>query len=271
MNVALTRKTLRDMLPLLLIAAAGIVLFEILFMRALGEVPEELGQRWLQWPVFRRFARVLLGADFPDKISATTIITLGFVHPLVYAMTWALLLTTCTRVIVGEIDRGTADLLLALPISRARLYVSASAAWIAAGALIGVAPLCGVWLGEKCFPLWEPLYLPPLARVTANFFALYLAVGGLTMCVSSFLSRRGPAIALVLATLLLSFLLNFLAQFWKAVEQIGFLGLLHYYRPLATLRDGQWPVQDMAALVGLAVFFWSVGLWRFRRRDIPAV
>jgi len=66
-------------------------------------------------------------------------------------------------------------------------------------------------------------------------------------------------------------LLNFLGQFWSIAEQIALLGLLHYYRPLPIVRTGDWPVQDIAVLLGLGAVFWSAGLWRFTRRDIPAV
>ena len=71
--------------------------------------------------------------------------------------------------------------------------------------------------------------------------------------------------------LLASFLLNFLGQFWPVAERVSFLGILHYYRPLPVVRTGDWPVHDIAVLIGLAVVFFLAGMWRFSRRDIPAV
>ncbi|MBU0637929.1 MAG: hypothetical protein KKB50_03625 [Planctomycetes bacterium] len=128
-----------------------------------------------------------------------------------------------------------------------------------------------MWLGERSFALWEPINLGRLSLLTVNLFALYLAIAGTTMFVSSLFSRRGTAIAVVMSGLLVSVLVNFLAQFWSAIEWVSFLGVLNYYRPLPVVRSGEWPVRDLIVLVLVGGAFWSAGLWRFSRRDIPAV
>jgi len=45
--------------------------------------------------------------------------------------------------------------------------------------------------------------------VMANFFGVYLAVGGIAFLVSALSDRRGRAMAVVFAIVLASFLLNF--------------------------------------------------------------
>jgi hypothetical protein len=133
------------------------------------------------------------------------------------------------------------------------------------------APLAGVWIGEMLAPLPDQLDYAPLFRLACNLFAIYVAIGALTLCVSSFTRRRGHAIAVVLGVLIASLFLNFLAQYWSAVDRVAFMSLLHYYRPLPIVRAGALPVADMGILAGVAVLAWLIGLWYFRRRDIPAV
>lgn len=270
MNLALIRKTALDTLAVFVLVVAGLVAFEFLFVRAMSEFAEELLQFWARRPAIKGFIQVLVGSQFNLDISATGLMTIGLAHPLLFALTWTFILANGSRVIAGEIDRGTADLLLALPVSRVGVYFSVSLVWIVAGAAISFAPLAGVWLGELWHPLQEPLDLARLVIPAVNLFGLFLAVMAATMLVSALASRRGPVIGVLLALLLSSFLINFLSQLWPAARHLNFLSVLEYYRPLASVRDGAWPVRDLIVLLTTAVVCWSAGLWCFSRRDIPA-
>lgn len=271
MNAALLRKTLRDSAALLALVTLAILAFEVVLVRAYRELPFDSIGVWLHRPFVRRLLEMYLGADPTAALTPTGIVTVGFAHPLLFALTWTLLLAVCTRVTVGEIERGTADLLLTLPLSRAAIYATTSAAWVLIGIPVSLAPLGGVCLGQWLSPLWEPIDLARLVVPTINLFVLYLSVGCVTMFVSSAVSRRGNALAIVLAGLLASFLLNFVAVLWSAAERIAFLGLLNYYKPLLYIRDGHVPVRDFVALGAVAAAAWASGLFCYSRRDIPVV
>jgi ABC-2 type transport system permease protein len=272
MSRAVLLKALRDAAVLALLLTLGVVLLEMAVVRALLEISKHLEdlRRWMELPLVRNLLHIALGADFAGDYTPTTLITFGLGHPLLYALSWTLLLTVGTGVIAGEIDRGTADLLLTLPVSRTAVYTSTSAVWVLCAGLVSFASLLGLYLGERVCPLSRPLQFAHIWPLTVNFYALNLAVGGVTMMVSSFLSRRAVAVGIVLAVLLFSDLINFLSQFWDRVRPFAFLGFLHYYRPLPVVRSGALPVQDILVLLGVGVVAWCVGLWYFRRRDIPA-
>ena len=270
MNGALVRKTFRDSWWLLILVPVAIVVFETLVVRAYREIGSEAAGFWMNRPCTRQLMRVLMGADLGASITPTVLVMIGFAHPLLHALNWLLLLTVCTRTTVGEIDRGTADVLLTLPISRASIYASVSSVWILVGVPVSLAPVLGVWIGEWLSPLWAPITFRPLFVLALNLLALYLSVGGVAMCMSSLVSRRGTAVALVLTGLLASVLLNFLASVWAAAERLAFLGLLHYYKPFTAIRGGPLPVDDLATLGAVAVVAWLSGLVCYCRRDIPA-
>jgi ABC-2 type transport system permease protein len=248
-----------------------VVLLEWLFVGLASAFSEEIKHLWLSVKILQSLLPALLGAEIPAGGSFTTaFLTVGYGHPVLYALVWAFVLTTCSRLVAGEIERGTADLLLTLPVSRARVYVSVSAVWAAAGIVICASTLAGTRLGHATFTVDEAPGFGRLAIVVLNLWLLYLATGCATLCVSSWTSRRGPAIGWVLAVLIASFLLNFLAQFWSAAKDLKWLGVLHYYRPLPIVMEEGWPARDLAVLGGLSVVLWVAGLWRFVRRDIPA-
>jgi len=269
-NLAVLRKTLRDSLPLLLVTFVGIVIFEAIFVRVMSDLAGELLGFWVRRPGLKKMIQMLIGGEVDLDISATGLITIGFAHPLLFALTWAFILTNTSRVISAEVDRGTADVLLGLPLSRWSYYLSVSVVWVLCGVVLTGAPLAGVWLGERLYPLEEPLGFDRLALVACNLFTLHLAISAAGMLASACFTRRAAAIAVVLGGLLASFLINFLSQFWPPAAHFSFLGLLDYYRPLAVVRDGAVSPRDVAVLCGIAAAMWGGGLWRFSTRDIPA-
>lgn len=269
MNAALLRRALRDTWLLALLMTAGIMLFEMFFIWAIGEFAADIQQVWFSRQFLRNILQMALGADLADNATPTAISTVGLVHPLLYTLTWALLLTIGTR-LVAEVERGTADLLLTLPVSRTQVYSNATLAWLVWSLPMSAAPIVGIWIGAQVNPLSEPLDYPRLALAAVNLFALYIALGGLITLASACLGRTTEVIATILTILLISFLINFLVQFWKPVQYIDWLSLLHYYKPLPIVRTGELPAASLAVLLGLGTTAWLIGWWRFARRDIPA-
>ncbi len=272
MSRAVFIKTLRSALPLMVLATISIVLFEILMVRMVHEAITDLDliRAWLDRPLIKMIVRLALGADLAGDLTPTTLASFFFVHPFMLAVAWTLILTLTSSVPAGEIGRGTADLLLTLPVSRVRVYVSTSLVWILACLPISAAPWVGLLLGQYVFPLDEPIEMYRLAPVSYNLLALHLSVCGLTTMFSGICSRRGTTVGIVLAILLASDLLNLVAQFWEVVRPISVLGFLYYYRPLPIVRAGAAPLDDMGVLVAVGGLAWLIGLWRFTRRDIPA-
>lgn len=270
LSLAVIRKTARDALPLFGVLLLAAVAFEILFIFAIGELAGELRGFMTRMAVLRRLVGALVGADLLADLSPTTLATIGLAHPVLYTLTWTLLLGMCTRVPSGEMDRGTADLLLTLPISRARIYLSVSLVAVGCAAAMSFAPLAGIAIGEQIRGFEQPVDLGRLWRVAGNLFALNLGVCAAALMCSTISARRGIAIGVVLGWLLGSFLFNFLAQFWPAAEKLTVLLPLHYYRPLPIVRDAAWPIGSMLVLLGFAAICWFAGLWHFHRRDIPA-
>lgn len=272
MSRAVFAKTARDSWLLGLGALVAIFALEAAIARMLVTAASTL-DRWqpvLELPLVRNFVHLIMGADLLGDLSPTAMATFGMAHPLLWVLAWALLIAAGTGVLAGEVDRGTADILLALPISRAGIYLSTSAVMLLLTLLVSAAPLVGLFAFNRVFPLDAPVDFARLAPVSVNFLALNLAVAGLTLGVSSASSRRGKAVAVVLAILLVSDLINLMVQFWDAARPLRFLGFLHYYRPLPIVRSGRLPPADLATLCTLAVVTWLIGLWYFRRRDIPA-
>lgn len=270
MNVAIAIKTLRESALGLLMVVVGVTLLELMFVGAITEFAKELEYLWLNKAFFQRLIRMLTGAEISVDMTPTGLITIGFAHPVMFTLIWGFALVTCSRVIVGEIERGTADLLLTLPVSRSTIYASVSLAWVLCGLPICFSTILGAKLGTMCFDLDESLEFAKLALVVPNLLSMFICVGSMTMCFASFVSSRGVAVSIVVACLLSSFVLNYFALLWPAAERISVIGIMHYYRPMVVIRSGEWPIGDISVLLLTAAVFWVVGLIRYSTKDVPA-
>lgn len=271
MNYGVISKTLRETRAALLLFAAGIMGFEALFAYVWPQFYEDFVGTVLQFKFVQHIFKGLLGTDVGSDVGLTTFAGMAWVHPIVLALLWAQEIIFCTRVPAGEVDRGTVELLLGLPVSRWRVFLCESTVWLFTGLTLVLAGVLGSQLGALAA---EEEMRQPIGRVlvvAVNFYCLYLAVGGMCWLVSALSDHRGRAVAVVFAVVLVSFLLNFLGQIWEPARSVQFLGVLNYYRPVAILGEGVWPIADMLVLVSVGGICWLIGGVAFARRDICAV
>ena len=141
----------------------------------------------------------------------------------------------------------------------------------AAGFSILTIGYIGHWLASNSLqPTMRPSSFATIG-ILSNLFAVYTSVGGIAFLVSSNSDRRGRAVGILFAVLLLSFLLNFLAQFWSTAKTVSFLSIMEYYRPALTIQSGRFPWKDLTVLICITVTAWAIGGLRLRQRSICTV
>lgn len=267
MNAGVVRKAIREAWAVTVLLAIAIGAAEGLLSYALPTIFSRYSEQLLQLPFVQRIVAGFLGADIRGPITEEMVRLFGWVHPVVLAILWAHVVWHGTRLPAAEVDRGTIDLLLCLPVSRWSLYVSDSMVTFGSGVLLVVCALAGnviaSQLGRSATGGTSRAALP----IAANCFCLHVAVAGLAYLVSSLSDRRGRAVAAIVVVLLTSFLLNFLAQFWEPIRSADVLSILHYYRPMQIAMGNAWPIRDMAVLAGAGFVLWLFGAAVFIRRD----
>lgn len=268
-NVGIFRKTLVDSSASIALSAVGIVAFQVLFVWAMINMGTELLQFVSKFPFLMKVFEMGFGIKVEGEVSLTILFAVYFTHAIVLGLTWGVIIAIATRSTVGEIERGTADLLLTLPVSRPEVYVSVSAVCCVSALLLSSCPLLGMWIALQIFETKEVIEISRYLAPATNFFLLNLAVGSLALMISCFLDRRGVAVGTIVGILLCSVVLNFIEPFIEATKTIRFLGLLNYFRPVDVVRTGQWPVSSMIVLISLSIIWWTIGLLMFARRDIP--
>jgi hypothetical protein len=264
-------KSVREVWVATLLFSAGLFAIEVLLSYLPPTFFKDYAHQWLQVPFFRNILTAILGIEIGGSIGPMAIASLAWIHPVVLALSWTHAIWFCTRVPAGEIDHGTADLLLSLPVSRSRIWVCESCVGFASSFLLMSCAVLGNLLGGW----WAgPDLHPGLDRVlaaAANLWGLHGAVGGIAWAVSAGSDRRGRAAGVVLSVMIASFLLHFLAPFHEGVRKFSFMSLLHYHRPVQIIGSGDRPWRDLVLLVGVGSVGWFIGWVIFVRRDVHTV
>lgn len=268
MNASLLKKAWRETWLTTLLLGAALGMIEGILSVILPAIWEQMGGQILQIEFVASLIRGLLAADVGARLSVESIAAFAWVHPVVLALVAANAITVCTRFPAGEVDSGTADLLLSLPVTRLQIVAHEGLAWLAGGVfLIGCAAL-GHMIGSAFATDATGQPGTRVLIVCANFFCFYVALAGLSCLASACVRRRGHAIAVMLAVVLASLLINFLTQMWAPAGHIAFLSLLAYYRPFVALQGGSLPTFDMAVLLSIGLLAWTLSAIKVVRRDI---
>lgn len=268
-NYAIFRKTLIDSVWSLVLSAVGMIGFVILFVWAMLNMGTQVLEFVSQFPFIRKIFEMGFGIKVDGEVSVNILFAVCFTHGIVLALTWTVIIAATTRVTAGEVERGTADLLLALPVARPEVFVSTTLVWVLAAAVLSACPIIGIAIATLIFETEEAVDITRFIAPAANFFCLNLAVGGLSTLVGSILNRRGLAVGAIVGTLVSSVVLNFLEPFIELIGSVKFLSLLNYFRPVDVVRHDQWPIWQMMTLIVFGVVCWTAGMAIFARKDIP--
>src|SRR5437870_2832501 len=173
------------------------------------------------------------------------------------------------RLVRGEEERGTMDVLLATPQSRMRLLLSKIGALLIALLLIALLFALGIVAGEARLGAHVDGVRALLAGLNLSLLAFFF--GCLALLFSQFTTSRAVSAGGVSGLLLLSVLLDSTGRLLNG-SWVQYLSPFYYYnlnRPLIP----SFPDQPLAAvlLASLAVLCAGVSLILFVRRDIGGV
>jgi len=271
-NRGITRKTLLDSLPGLVLVLVGLVAFAVLFSWAMLNMGSDVMALVGKFSFLQKMFEMSMGNRVGGHISIETLFAVCFTHLMGFMMAWTIIISIATRVTVGEIEQGTADLLLSMPVHRSEVYISTSLVLLFVAAAVSIAPWPGIWISSQVFEIDEPVRLARFLGPVVNFFFLNLAVAGLAMLAGCIVGRRSMAISLTSIVVFVSIVLAFIEPFVDPDGDLPYLfhlSLLKYYRPVDVVRLNEWPITHMCLLSAVGIVAWLAGMFVYCRKDIP--
>jgi ABC-2 type transport system permease protein len=178
---------------------------------------------------------------------------------------WPLL--AASRILRGEEEVGSLDVLLSLPRPRLRVALEKLAAiWtalLAMGLLIGLIVFAGGRQFGADFGLGDALLFG------LNLALICAVIGGLALLISQFTQERGPAAGWTAGLLLVFIVLDMVHRIFPNSEWISRVSPIYYYNQTKALVPSYGVNPGaMLLLLALAVVLGGVGVWLFARRDV---
>lgn len=266
---ALVRKILREQRWTLALCCLFIGLFFTLgtyLYTTFGQLSMEAISRFSPELLQGMFGGLLGGIDPLE----TWLVTL-FVHPLVLTLYSVVAVAVTSRSLAGEIDGGTIDILLSCPIPRWKLVAATTIVTMGAHVAMTLVVWLSLRLGMMIGDIEPPESLSELRWVAVNLFALFTAVGGVSLLVSATSSERGRAVGRALAFIVLSYFVNIIASLWDEVARLEVVSVFHYHQPQPVVAAEGVLFGHLAVLYALFAVCFAVALLAFQRRDIATV
>lgn len=194
----------------------------------------------------------------------------GFLATEFYTFAWLLVLGLyfgyrAGHLIAGDVESERIELLLALPVSRARLLNERYLALVPTMVVVNVFGAIAVVLAV--FAIGESIGAVELLAVHALSIPYFLACAGIGLVLSVSTDTADRAARGALGVIFGLFLVESLT----AASDVDWLGLLsptHYYDPSAVLVRNNYDLAGALVLLAAALALLGLATWLFRRRDI---
>jgi ABC-2 type transport system permease protein len=169
--------------------------------------------------------------------------------------------------IAGEEQRHTMELLLAHPISRARVLLEKFAAMtiemlvlgaVLSGSLVLLAPVFGLDLSFDHY-----------LSATACVILLALAFGALALFIGSATGRKGLAVGVSSAVATATYVFESIATVATDVDRYAWISPFDHYFDADALAS-TFPVVFMISYLGAIALMVVTAVWSFERRDVLA-
>lgn len=205
-------------------------------------------------------------------IDAETFTTFeGYIGSEQFSFVWPIMLIALVgaygaNAIATEAEKGTAEILLSLPISRTKIYVSRLLAGIvivtifSAISILSAAPIAELYNISYKFDNFVSLFL---LACTFGY-----AVLGISLLFSAIFSEKGKAIFATTGLLIGMYVLFIVSALQEKLSDLKYISFFYYFSPSKVLAHNTVP--ENAHLVFISVFVLAsllAGYW-FNRRDI---
>jgi beta-exotoxin I transport system permease protein len=249
---------LRLRLSITVSAALGLVAVLILIGALFPAVGGSIGK--LNLP--KGVADLLGGADYGTLTGWYRSEIGSFYGPLVIA---AVAITAASGTTAGEEEERILGLLLAQPVTRARLVLGKAAAVAVSVLLVALATWIGLIAGVAV--AGGGIAVGDMAALSVHLAFYGLATGAVALALGAGTGRRTLATGVAAAFAILGYLINGFAPLVGAIAWLRYLSPFYYYAGHDPLANGV-DVGDLAALAAFSTILIGLAVVGIRRRDL---
>ncbi len=271
MNRALWTKALTDAWRQLLVSLLLLTLFSWIFVWLMSLFPVGGVGIILKW--LPGFVQSMVGVPLAMLASPVGQVSILYVHvvTLLVCVGWAL--GRGSDSVSGEIDRGTMDLILSLPVWRVTVLLAPAVVTTMGSMLLAASVQLGTILGLACVHFEQPVSASAFLPGAVNLFCMIFCFTAITTLVSSWGRDRWATIAIAGGFFIFSLIVKLIARMWPAGKWLFGLSFLSPFEPqeliLMPAHGGRVAMHYDLTLLGLGLACYVAAAVIFSRRDIP--
>jgi len=206
---------------------------------------------------------------FLEQANLSGFLSLGFSHPVYHLLSSATVIWFVTRNLTGEMESGSIQIALSRTVARWQVYLARALGAVAVAALVAIMAAAGMIVGIQAGrPDGSVDYanFPVLAMAA---FLLLFGIAGVALAIASQADRAGQAIGWAIGFLVVSFVIDYFAQLWSALEPLDPFSIFNYFEPVPALSEGTIGTANVIVLITVGLLGMLAGYAIFRRRDLP--
>ncbi len=210
-----------------------------------------------------------MGEEFIGQFTINGIAAFGYNHPIVLIFFSMIAITLPARHIGGEIENGSLELMLSLPVKRQAIIFSIWIFTIFAMLLLLFACWLGTYWGLHLNPESITLPFTNIFKIGLNLVVLMLTINAYTFLIAAY-SREGSKVALRAAGLTLFFyFLGYATKIWLAIQSLKHFTIFTYFQPQMLMTGQASFVKNILVLFSLTLVLLAIAFRRINQRDIP--
>jgi ABC-2 type transport system permease protein len=208
-------------------------------------------------------SKAMLFATFKGTIA------FGYFHPVIVVLLAGLAAYFSTEP-AHDVETGRVDVILARPVRRSRLITRSALAAAASVVLATIVMGVGTSLGYVWFalPTFDALPVPIAVRLLVHLAALGWCFGALGLALGASSRRWSTAFTAAVLTIIVMYLVDFLAIGWPPMRSIAWISPFHYYPALSIVAGDAPAWRNIAILLAAAAAQTVLAYWQFGRRDL---
>ncbi|UCD29786.1 MAG: hypothetical protein JSV03_04695 [Planctomycetota bacterium] len=213
--------------------------------------------------------KTALGGEELQATNVSGLIAIGYQHPLVLILYMLFAVGVPTRLLAGEVQNGTMELILSLSATKTQVYVCAGILTIVGMFALVLVMLLGTYVGTSLYRFDEEIPLYPFFRIAIIGGLLASAVGAISLLAAALFRRRSTAVGVTVAYLVVNYFACLVAELWPGMEFLGPTTLFWYIDGPKILHQSTWPLSDISVLTSILVTAAVAGGLIWQRRDLP--
>lgn len=253
---------LRLRLPAMSGWSVGLASFTTVYLALYPELERQLGASALAAKFFSIYRVVGVDVGSFEAYFASSIVQFVIVLFGIYAI------VNGTDTLVGEEDRGSLELLVAMPLPRWKIVTAKAMAMLSAAVIVlALTGVAGMALFDRMKIKTTVTAIDIFAAIIAGL-PLILAFMMVSLFLGSCLPTRRVAAMTATVLYVASYFGERLANMAKSLRPVSRSSLFHYFDTTSALLTEGLHARDVAILLATAVFFFVLSLICFARRDL---